>query len=478
LLSEAQGTEVFVHPLLEDQLAQAGVTTASLSPQLATLLEQVSRSYETQAEAVARAERSLTLVLEEFNHRFEEQERDLEERARVEGERDSFFRLSADLLCVTTKTLHVLEASASWEAVFGYRPRELQGAYLTSFVHPQDRDAAVEQVMLLHLGREPTVRFTCRVRCHDQSYRDVAWTMSTDLRTGNIYAVVRDITEQRKLEGELRQAQKLEAVGQLASGVAHEINTPVQFIGDNLAFLADVWNDSSAIFSVIEELLRGGQLSPALLERLRTATEAAELDYMSEEVPRALVEARDGVRRVAELVRALKEYAHPDLPDAEAADLNHIIQRTLVLARGAVKHVADVEVSLGELPPVPCHAGVLGQVILNLVVNAAHAIEDRKGGRGRIGVRSFIDGTTATIAISDTGTGIPVEIQGRIFDPFFTTKEVGRGTGQGLALARTAIVEKHRGELRFETVQGEGTTFFIELPLAGNPNGLVMAAVG
>jgi two-component system, NtrC family, sensor kinase len=187
-----------------------------------------------------------------------------------------------------------------------------------------------------------------------------------------------------------------------------------------------------------------------------------------DEIPKALSQTLDGVSRVATIVRAMKEFAHPESKEMAAADINKALQSTLTVARNELKYVADVELELGEMPPVVCNVGDLNQVFLNLLVNAAHAIADVVKGtdeKGKIRVRTASEGETALISISDTGSGIPEAIRTKVFDPFFTTKEVGRGTGQGLAIARSVVVERHRGTLTFESEVGKGTTFYIRLPV-------------
>ena len=179
----------------------------------------------------------------------------------------------------------------------------------------------------------------------------------------------------------------------------------------------------------------------------------------------------DGIGRVAAIVRAMKEFSHVDRSaEKTPADLNKALESTLVVARNELKYVADVEVDYGELPLVVCHLGDLNQVFLNLLINAAHAIRqvvgDGSGGKGKIVITTRQDQNFVEIAIQDSGTGIPEEIQSRIFEPFFTTKPVGQGTGQGLALAHTIIVRKHGGRIWFETVLGKGTTFFIRMPIS------------
>jgi PAS domain S-box-containing protein len=281
-----------------------------------------------------------------------------------------------------------------------------------------------------------------------------------------------DVTDRKRMEVDLRHAQKLEAVGALAAGIAHEINTPIQFVGDNTRFLQDAFRDLSALVKAYEEFCQvtaNGNSSTYALDQVAEARKKADWDYLETEIPKALEQALDGVNRVATIVRGMKEFSHVDRsPNKAAADLNKALESTLIVARNELKYVADVEVHFAEIPPVYCHLGDMNQVFLNLLINAAHAIADVVKGtqqKGRIGVKTRKDGNWVEVAISDTGTGVPEVVRDKIFDPFFTTKEVGKGTGQGLALARAIVVEKHGGTLTFETEVGKGTTFFIRLPL-------------
>ncbi len=285
-----------------------------------------------------------------------------------------------------------------------------------------------------------------------------------------------DISEKRQMEVELRHAQKLEAVGGLAAGIAHEINTPIQFIGDNTRFLQNSFVESIQMIAKYEEICghaASGTLQPGMLQEANAVRQSIEWDFLRTEVPKAFDQLLDGVNRVATIVRTMKDFSHVDRSSEKApADLNKAIESTLIVARNEVKYVADVETQLGALPPIHCHLGDLNQVFLNLFVNAAHAIGDvvkNSGEKGRITVRTWQDGDCVVVSIADTGTGIPERVRAKVFDPFFTTKEVGRGTGQGLALARAIVVDKHGGTLSFETKMGEGTTFFVRLPANGVP---------
>lgn len=282
-----------------------------------------------------------------------------------------------------------------------------------------------------------------------------------------------EITHKKLLEAQLAQAQKLESIGQLAAGIAHEINTPVQFIGDNSRFLQEAFQDLAELLEKHQEILAQAREVENLAEAVREAEETAEaidLEYLKAEIPKAIQQTLEGVARVAKIVLAMKEFSHPGQDERVPTDINKALENTLTVARNEWKYVADVITDMDpHLPPVPCLPGEVNQVFLNIVVNAAHAIKDaireRPGAKGTITVKTRVVDDWCEIRISDTGTGIPEKIRHRIFDPFFTTKEVGKGTGQGLAICHSVVVEKHKGELTFETEEGRGTTFIIRLPL-------------
>ena len=284
-----------------------------------------------------------------------------------------------------------------------------------------------------------------------------------------------DITERRLLREQLLQAQKLESVGQLAAGIAHEINTPTQYIGDNVRFLKDTFLDLKSLLTNYERLLlsaKDNTISSELIREVATAVEHADVGYLTEEIPKAIDQTLEGVTRVSALVSAMKEFSHPGTKEKVLLDLNHAIESTITVARNEWKYVADLETDFDQLlPPIPCLPGEFNQVILNLIVNATHAIADvireRGSEKGKITVQTRSLPEWAEIQIQDTGSGIPEEIRSRVFDPFFTTKGIGKGTGQGLAIARSVIVDKHGGTIHYETEKGKGTTFIIRLPRDG-----------
>jgi signal transduction histidine kinase len=285
------------------------------------------------------------------------------------------------------------------------------------------------------------------------------------------YIVERDLSRQ---EGHAR---KLEAVGQLAAGIAHEINTPAQYVGDGVHFLKDAFESYQRLIGQYQRAVNilataGGQ--ETLVNEIRETEEEIDLAYLEANVPGSFESCQDGISRISTIVRAMKEFAHPDQREKASADLNQALRTTLAVARNEYKYVADVTTEFGDLPPVLCHVGDLNQVFLNLIVNAAHAIGDvvgQGGNKGTIRITTSQEGDLVRIDVSDTGAGIPEAIRQRIFDPFFTTKEVGKGTGQGLAIARSIVVTKHHGSLTFESEVGKGTTFTIRLPIGGVPAG-------
>jgi PAS domain S-box-containing protein len=284
-----------------------------------------------------------------------------------------------------------------------------------------------------------------------------------------------DITERIMLREQLLQARKLESVGQLAAGIAHEINTPTQYIGDNVRFLKDAFQDMKSLLVSYERLLsaaKSNALSSRIVQEVGESVEGVDTSYLLDEIPKAIDQSLEGINRVSTIVGAMKEFSHPDMKEKVPVDLNRTISSTITVARNEWKYVADLETDFDpSLPPVPCLPGEFNQVILNLIVNAAHAIADvaRKGGpaMGKIKVQTVNCVEWVEIRIQDTGTGIPEKVQSRIFDPFFTTKEIGKGTGQGLAIARSVVITKHGGSIHFETAEGKGTTFIIRLPHNG-----------
>jgi len=292
-----------------------------------------------------------------------------------------------------------------------------------------------------------------------------------------ILLVGNDITEFKIMQGQLAQAQKLEAIGQLAAGIAHEINTPAQYVSDNLHFLQDSFESikDTIDFLVHNFVAHKDKLPQEAIEKMNQVLEENDVNFFLEEIPKALIQSLEGMSRIARIVSSMKQFAHPGTDEKVYTDLNKAIENAREVSRNLWKYVADMETVLDpDLPQVYCYPAEINQVFLNMIVNAADAIKQKLGESDQqVHERGLIKITTRNlkdriqIQIADTGCGIPEEIRDRIFEPFFTTKEVGKGTGQGLAIAHSIIVDKHNGSIKVQSELGQGSTFIIELPVDG-----------
>jgi signal transduction histidine kinase len=287
-----------------------------------------------------------------------------------------------------------------------------------------------------------------------------------------------DVTQRRLLEDQLRQSHKLEAIGQLAAGIAHEINTPTQYVSDNTTFLKDSWDPIAALLTLCWDSIQPETKihdTSQFAERLNDLWKKGDMDYLLIEIPKAIHQSLDGLQRIAKIVRAMKEFSHPGSDEKAPVDINRAIETTVAVTRNEWKYVADLILQLDDtLPLVPCVQGEFNQAILNLIVNAAQAIAgtvtEGTGDKGKITITTRRQGESAEIRISDTGKGVPEAIRTRIFEPFFTTKPVGKGTGQGLAQVHSTVVKRHKGQLWVESEQGHGAPFFVRLPLEVSHN--------
>ncbi|WP_306830240.1 ATP-binding protein [Catenuloplanes nepalensis] len=350
-------------------------------------------------------------------------------------------------------------ANPAARAMLGCTGTELVGRALWSLLHPDDLPSVLEAA-----GASARL---CRIRgAADAPWVEVEALLEYASEHDGSRSIVftgRDVSERQRLELELRHAQKLESIGRLAAGIAHEINTPIQFIGDNVRFMQDSFADLVRLWSTYREVAAAAG-NPPELHAVDETAEDIEMDYLMEEVPKAISQTLNGVQRVAGIVRAMKAFGHPGGEEKAPANLTEAILNTLVVANNEIKYVADVQTDLADLPPVYCHLGDINQVVLNLLVNAAHAIAAADRGRGTIRVATRMDGEHVLIEVADTGTGVPPEIADKLFEPFFTTKEVGTGTGQGLPLVRTLVTDRHGGTIDFTSEVGAGTVFTVRLP--------------
>jgi signal transduction histidine kinase len=358
------------------------------------------------------------------------------------------------------------------EKILGYPEARWKEPGFLDRLLPRDREATARRQ--LDESTPGSFETLCSVVTADDRVLELRWTVACEIVNDMRFlrGLMIDVSEARRLVREMAQGQKLESVGRVAAGVAHEINTSVQFISDSVRFVRHAIKDLPRALADYRALAAGvlsGQDVTAQAKRAGDTDEAADVDYFLKNAPDALDRALEGIGRVGSIVRSMTEFAHPDSRTMADVDINRAIRTTLNMARNEYKSVADLETDFGDIPAVHCHAGDVNQVVLNLLLNAAHAIGDLVAGtnnKGRITVRTRAIGDYVEISISDTGDGIPESVRPRIFEPFVTTKEVGRGAGQGLALSRGIVVEKLKGSLHFETETGKGTTFYIRLPVS------------
>ena len=397
----------------------------------------------------------------------------------------SIHRHVVDLIAIIDSEGHRLYTSPSYQFVLGYSEAEMAAHSLTALLHPEDAPRVSGALRDLMQG-EPTQGLEYRLRHKDGRWLHFESTAAIipSADRGNLRALVvaRNITERKEaeqqrlaLEVQLRQGQKLEAIGRLAAGIAHEINTPTQYIGDNATFLRESCGEAFALMgrlmaSLVEIRALGGPGAEVAGKALDDLA-GADMDYLGTEIPKAIQQSIEGVGRISEIVSAMKDFSHPGSESKVLADLHRAIESTITVSRNEWKYSANLVMEFDpDLPLVPCYPGELNQVILNLIVNAAHAIEAARGGRdsgimGHIVVmtRTFPD--AVEISVSDDGTGIPEEVQAHMFEPFYTTKPLGKGTGQGLAIVHSVIVEKHRGSIEVQSAVGRGTTIILRLPM-------------
>ena len=312
------------------------------------------------------------------------------------------------------------------------------------------------------------------IRMSGQTFVAEAAVSSTQSGDARIYtALVRDLSRRKQLEGQLRQAKKMESVGQMAAGIAHEINTPIQFISNNIQFLEGAFADLGELldlFQKLTEALRAGAETDTLLKEIDTQSELADLPFLREEFPGAINQSLEGIERVATIVRAMKQFSQASSDAKEAVDINHVVENTLAVSASLYLDVAEVSTSLDQsIPPVSVIEGKLNQTIMNLIANAAEAIAERNlDAKGMIHVTTERLGDCFQVRVCDNGVGIPPDIQDRIFDPFFTTKEVGKGTGQGLSFVYDVVVNKHEGTVQVNSSSEGGTTVLMTFPMSSS----------
>ena len=357
------------------------------------------------------------------------------------------------------------------EKLYGFTENEVLGQPVT-ILFPAGAMGVLDTLAGVREGR-PASFETAQLRKDGSMVHTVVILSRVCDRFGvnrGVVGIARDIGEQKAREAEFHQESKLESLGRLSAGLAHEINSPIQFVGDNARFLEEAYQELIRVVEVYRGLLDTSNPIGWIerQERVREAEAGIDFDYLQKEIPSAVEQTLEGIDRVSTIVRAMKTFSHPGHREQVPADLNEALAATVTVTRHQVSDVADLHLDLAHLPVVRCNIADMNQVFLNLIVNAADAIEET-GQRGVITVATAVDGEDVVIRISDTGGGIPDDVRPKIFDPFFTTKDVGRGSGQGLPLARGVVQEGHGGSLTVDSVLGQGTTFTVRIPVSGLP---------
>ncbi|PPC92176.1 MAG: hypothetical protein CTY34_00800 [Methylobacter sp.] len=400
------------------------------------------------------------LVLEKFQNR-------LSERVHNESKLVALIENMANGIIVINARGSIQHINHAASRIFGYSEQELIGRNV-AILMPKDVGEMHDQYIANYFNTDIAKILDIRreveaVRSNGEVFPLELKVSKLEFQGGQFFiGSVSDLSEVKSLELQLYQARKLEAIGQLAAGIAHEINTPIQYIGDNLRALEESFNDLIALLNEYRECIK--QAVPACRDAMAAAENRHSADYIIDDTPKAIRQSLEGTERVRNIVRAMKDFSHIDRSQISRININEAIKNTLTIAHNEYKYLADIVTDFSELPSVECYASDLNGVFLNLIVNAAHAIEAKGAGRGRISISTKVDGYEVEIAISDTGAGIDKKISQRIYDPFFTTKEVGKGTGQGLHIAHQ-VISKHNGKIWFSSEANQGTTFFIRLPL-------------
>ncbi len=460
--------------LLEKQ-AQRNDEVGQLSREFITLQNTINKQFDAlhqQVDVRKNAEQSLQKKREELSLLNSQLDREVRARTSdLHREIEAISKLSAAMehaaesIAIMNNKMVIEYINPSFEKHSGYRKEELLGRTPMA-VEWSRSDHSVQQDILSTIGKGEIWSGIVNHEAKNGEVRYEEITISPIKNQADIIThyveVKRDITERLALEAQLQNTQKLESIGQLAAGIAHEINTPTQYIGNNTCFLKEAFTELTQLIGQLNSL-PDKNVSDAVQQLL----EEADVEYLQEEVPIAIAQCLEGIERVSKIVHAMKNFSN-QTKDKTAVDLNQAIQSTITVATNEWKYTADLVTDFDpDMPPIYCEPGEINQVVLNMIVNAAHAINDaRHENKGLIEVATHYREGLAEIHIVDNGTGMSQSVKEQIFDPFFTTKEVGKGTGQGLSIAHSVIVKNHGGSITLDTQPGKGSHFIIRLPIS------------
>jgi two-component system NtrC family sensor kinase len=423
-------------------------------------------------------QRRVRRLLAAGREELQRKEAELERRGAHEEAMETRYRMLFDSvpvgIFVTRIDGGVIDVNNAGLALFGYPRAEFMTTnFRSAYVNPAERDRRIAASLTEISAKSCEARFRRKDGSTFPALIQYIVARDADGKPSHVEGFITDISEMKRLEADRQKAEqeqristRLQSVGALAAGIAHEINTPMQFVSDSVHFMKTAAEELNPLWSELKGLLNGEDPKD-IAARIQELAVNTGIDELMLEVTQSADRALKGVRRVTKIIRAMREFAHPDSGEHTAVDINHAIETTLTVCRNVYKEVAEVETQFGNLPSVMCQYGEVNQVFLNMIVNAVHAIEARRHSdvRGLIRIATRSENQWVVISIADNGAGIPDSVKSRIFDPFFTTKEVGKGTGQGLAIAQSVIVTRHKGRISVESEVGKGTTFEIRLPL-------------
>lgn len=360
-------------------------------------------------------------------------------------------------------------------ALLGRSRDEIIGRNFENFLHPDSKHDFVRQQLLRKEGYSDSYEFILVNKDGEKVFVLSSPTPLIDerLNYNGSYEVITNISNLKLIEHQLIHSQKMETIGVMAAGLAHEINTPLQYAIGNSTFVKETIDKLVQFITSIRDLMH--DMAPAKLaanpRAIDDIIDAFDVDFITKEIPPAINECLEGLNRIAAIVLSVKKFAHPDSDEFRPINVNEEITTTINISRNEWKYVADMECRFDEnLPPLSCIASDFNQVILNLIINASHAVQEKyneTAQKGTIRITTSMDKHDLVVSVSDNGTGIPVRVQNKIFNPFFTTKDVGKGTGMGLAIV-LKIIEKHKGKIWFESEEGKGTTFHVRFPLGND----------
>ncbi len=437
---------------------------------LACAVAAVAVHWARRTSGMAREERGI------LNARIDELMQRNEYNAGVEGRYHSLFNMVPVAIVTSRIDGSLIDINLAAKRLFGYEVHDETSSLnmRSMYVNPAERDRRVAATLA-----DPSLKpGEYRMR-HRNGTTFPALVQLRVIRGNNgeaerIQTFVTDISEYKRLEEdrlamehEQRISARLKSVGALAAGIAHEINTPMQFVSDSVYFLKMAVAELDVLWPHLAALSKGRETDTAsTVKQIESVIARIDVEQLAADANESAERALDGIRRVTKIIRAMREFAHPDNGEHTKVDINNAIETTLTVCRNVYKEIADVETEFGALPFVMCQYGEINQVFLNIIVNAAHAIESQKlDTKGLIRISTSVEENYVVIRIRDNGTGIPESVKARIFDPFFTTKEVGKGTGQGLAIVQSVIVTRHRGRIAVDSEVGKGTTFILRLPI-------------